>query len=188
MITAALLLLAATAVVQDVDQPGPDDIVVVALPNRKCEVRLADKILSDADFHARARRWAAGEPARVFLSKGSNLQCRVKIVRQLEDWGVRLVEFVDPSAPDGGAPPSAAAPALPAPTVSLPRPARSTPEFRQGDTADDVEISPVRLRLLAGKAAHLIARGDCQGALKLMLEAGDLDSAAKVVGICRARQ
>lgn len=179
MISVALLMVAAAVGQTTAQAPGPDDIVVVARPDKRCEVRLAEKVLGDEDFHARARLWAAGAPARVFLSSGSNLQCRLKIVRKLEDWGVRLVEFIEPDGPPE--------------EVALPKPEDAPAQSRviQSPTdrpdPDSVEMSALRLRLIAGRAAHMIARGDCAGALKLELEAGDLDSAAKVVQICRSK-
>ncbi|MBX9860485.1 MAG: hypothetical protein K2Y20_12980 [Sphingomonas sp.] len=52
---------------------------------------------------------------------------------------------------------------------------------------DTIEMAPFELRILEGKAAHLILKGDCSGAMKLVLEAGDLDGAAKVAAVCRSK-
>lgn len=181
-----LALAAAIAAQQASNEPGPDDVVVVVRRKNQCVVKRADKVLSKEEFHERSKLWAAGGTARVFLHSDASLQCRLKIVHQLAEWDVRNVEFVDPArrpaAPEPLAP--LAAPSQPLVRDSIPRPAAS-----ESDRTDPggVEMSPYKRQLNAGLAARLIAKGDCAGAMKLVLEAGDLDAAAKVADICRKK-
>jgi hypothetical protein len=44
--------------------PQPDDIVVRAV-RHKCRIEIANRILSDPEFNARAKEWARGVPVRV---------------------------------------------------------------------------------------------------------------------------
>lgn len=175
-------LIAAAFVQEAPPEPGPDDVVVTLRRNNKCEVRLADKILSDGEFRERAKAWAAGTPARVFLRNEASVFCRLKIVEQLAKWNVRIVEFVDPAgrpapyerpARLGSSATTGASDALPGPLVS--------------PDGASIEMSNLKLRIIAGQAAHMIAKGNCDGAMKLVLEAGDLESAARVATICRAK-
>jgi len=48
-------------------------------------------------------------------------------------------------------------------------------------------MSSCRRQLTAGRTAHLIAKRDSAGAMKLVLAAGDPDAAAKVATICQAK-
>ena len=51
-----MLALIAGAYFQETpSEPGPDDVVVTARRNNKCELRLADKLLSDSEFRERAK-------------------------------------------------------------------------------------------------------------------------------------
>ena len=60
----AAILLAFIVTPAQANEPQADDIVVHAV-RHKCEVRIADRILSDPEFNAHAREWAQGKPVRV---------------------------------------------------------------------------------------------------------------------------
>ena len=77
--------------------PEPVEIVVRAR-RRKCDVSVANRILSDREFNARAAEWAAGTPVRVVAPERSSYRCLARITFRLADKGVRQVEFVDPPA------------------------------------------------------------------------------------------
>lgn len=91
----ALVLLAAQSASTDV--VDADEIVVTAV-KQKCRVRLADRLLSDREFDARAREWAAGRPLRVVAPAGADYKCLARIAFRLNDRGVKLIHWVD--APD----------------------------------------------------------------------------------------
>lgn len=178
-----MLALIAGAYFQETpSEPGPDDVVVTARRNNKCELRLADKLLSDSEFRERAKAWAAGTPARVFLRNEASVHCRLKIVEQLAKWNVRMVEFVDPA----GRPAPYERPA-PLSTTAATGSSDRLPGPLVSPDGGSIEMSSIKLRIIAGQAAHMIAKGDCTGAMKLVLEAGDLESASRVATICRAR-
>lgn len=178
-----VLMFAFAALFQEAPaEPGPDDVVVTARRNNKCEVRLADKVLSDDEFREKAKTWAAGTPARVFLRNEASVYCRLKIVERLAKWNVRMVEFVDPA----GRPAPYERPALLGATVTSSAP-DSQPNPAAAPDGSTIEMSNINLRIIAGRAAHMIAKGDCAGAMKLVLDAGDLESAAHVATICRAK-
>ena len=73
-----------------------DDIVVHAV-RQKCEVRIADRIISDPEFNAHAKEWAQGKPVRVIAPARADYKCLAKIAFRLNDKGVRLIYFVDPA-------------------------------------------------------------------------------------------
>lgn len=85
MFSLALLLQAASA---------PE--IVVTARRRKCDVSVADHILSDREFAARAPEWAAGEPLRVVAAQRTDYKCLAKIAFRLNDHGVKRFIFVDP--------------------------------------------------------------------------------------------
>lgn len=181
-----LALAAAVAAQQAPNEPGPDDVVVVVRRKNQCVVKRADKVLSKQEFHERSKLWAAGGTARVFLHRDASLQCRLKIVHQLAEWDVRNVEFVDPARRPAAPEPLAPFAGAPQPLVrdGAPRPAANDPGRTE---TGGVEMSAYKRQLNAGLAARLIAKGDCAGAMKLVLESGDLDAAAKVADICRKK-
>lgn len=72
----------------------PTDVVVVAR-KRRCDVSVADRILSSKEFDARAAEWAAGVPIRVSAPDRASRKCLAKIVFRLADRGVMRVEFVE---------------------------------------------------------------------------------------------
>lgn len=99
----ALLLLALAQAPPDA-APEPAEIVVTALREGRCRVRLARRTLSDREFAAHAREWAAlGRPVSVVRPAGATRRCLARIVFRLHDQGVRLVHFRD-AADDAPAP------------------------------------------------------------------------------------
>jgi hypothetical protein len=76
-------------------QAAPADVVVVARKKR-CDIAVAERILSSAEFDARAAEWAAGVPVRVSAPTASSRKCLARIVFRLADRGVRQVEFMEP--------------------------------------------------------------------------------------------
>ncbi len=91
----ALLLLPLLLQAATPTPPPGDDIVVVARRG-KCTTRIADRIMSDGEFRARASEWAAGRPVRITVPAGSSYTCMAQIVFRLERYGVRNAIFVDP--------------------------------------------------------------------------------------------
>jgi predicted transcriptional regulator of viral defense system len=89
-VIAALLLLQTAAV-----EPPVADIVVTAR-ERKCDVSIADRLISDKEFRARAREWATGTIVRVHAPDRTSYRCLAKIMFKLGDHGVTRAEFVDP--------------------------------------------------------------------------------------------
>lgn len=181
-----IALAVAAAGQQAPDEPGADDVVVVARRKNECRVTLADKPLSEKAFRDRAKLWATGIPARVYLRNEASLQCRLKILRQLTQWKVQMVEFIDPAGrPARPEPPAPIGTALQPVTGETTDAAPPKPGAAPGE--DGIEMGSYQRQLIAGRAAHLIAKRDCAGAMKLVLDAGDLDAAAKVATICRTK-
>lgn len=89
-----MLFVAALTIQQATTAPAEDEIVVRA-SRRKCEMAIADRILSDAEFKARAAEWAAGKPVRVIVPNGTDYKCLAKIMFRLNDHGVTHAAFVD---------------------------------------------------------------------------------------------
>jgi hypothetical protein len=89
-----LLLLIAAAQVSAMrePQPAPAEIVVVAR-SRKCDVSVANRVLSDAEFKRRATEWAAGTPVRVVAPPDTDYRCLAKIAFRLADRGVKKIIF-----------------------------------------------------------------------------------------------
>ena len=181
-----MITIAAAAMQTAPDEPGPDDVVVVARRKNECRVTLADKPLNNKDFRARAKLWATGIPARVYLRNEASLQCRLKILRQLTQWNVQMVEFIDPAGRRAQAEPPAPVGTALLPTEREVEPARP-PASPLAPGEPGIEMSSYQRQLIAGRAAHLIAKRDCAGAMKLVLDAGDLDAAAKVATICQSK-
>ena len=91
---AALLLLQVAAAPPAVEEAE----VVVTARRRKCEIAVADRIVRDREFRARAAEWAAGVPVRVVVRDGASYKCLAKIVFRLNEYGVVRVTF-DPPGP-----------------------------------------------------------------------------------------
>lgn len=85
-----LLLLAQAATVAE---PTPVDVVVTARRQR-CDVSIANRVVSDAEFKARATEWAAGVPVRVVAPASADYKCLAKIAFRLADYGVTRITFV----------------------------------------------------------------------------------------------
>jgi hypothetical protein len=179
---ALALLLAisqtAPASTPDTSATTTEDIVVVARRGDSCEVRFADKTMTDAELRAHTRAWAQGTPVRVMARSNADLSCLKKIAFKLAAQGVTRMEFVDPSG-------------KPAPDVipNADAPPRVTDTPRLGGI-DDAGMDAVRSserNFIARRAARLILQGDCAGARKLALEAEDLQTAANVAQVCASR-
>lgn len=91
---ALALLLATQQATPDAVDPA-DEIVVVSTRKRKCRMEIANRIISDAEFKARAAEWAAGKPVRVVVPKGTDYKCMAKIMFELNEHGVYRAQFVD---------------------------------------------------------------------------------------------
>ena len=70
----------------------PAEIVIVAR-SRKCDVSIANRVLSHAEFKRRAAEWAAGTPVRVVAPPGADYRCLAKIAFRLADHGVKKIIF-----------------------------------------------------------------------------------------------
>ena len=88
-----MILLA--ALLQVASTPAPTEVVVVAR-KRRCDISVADRILSSKEFDARAAEWAQGVPVRGSAPDRASRKCLAKIVFRLADRGVTRVEFVEP--------------------------------------------------------------------------------------------
>jgi hypothetical protein len=87
-VTPILLLLLAGAG----SAPATEEIVVTARKKR-CEMSIADHVISDAQFRARAAEWAKGIPVRVRAPTAADYKCLAKITFRLADHGVKVVNF-----------------------------------------------------------------------------------------------
>jgi hypothetical protein len=90
-------LLLAAALAQTADASEPDEIVVRGT-RKKCRIEIAHRVVSDADFKARAAEWAAGKPIRVIVPAGTDYKCLARIMFRLNDHGVTRANFVDAPA------------------------------------------------------------------------------------------
>lgn len=88
------LFFAALAFQQALPTVEGDEIIVRAT-KRKCAVEIADHILSDREFKARAAEWATGKPLRVIVPPRTDYKCLAKIMFKLNDHGVVRADFVD---------------------------------------------------------------------------------------------
>ncbi len=66
---------------------------MVVARSRKCDVSVADRVLSNAEFKRRASEWAAGTPVRVVAPPGADYRCLAKIAFRLADRGVKKIIF-----------------------------------------------------------------------------------------------
>jgi hypothetical protein len=178
-IAVALLLTVGQATAPDGSATTTEDIVVVARPGKdSCEVRYADKTMTDAELRAHTRAWQQGTPVRVMARSNADLSCLKKIAFKLAAQGVKRMEFVDPRG-------------RPAPDVipDASQPARLDDAPLNAGTGD-AKVDAVRTsehNFFARRAAKLVLQGDCAGAKKLALEAGDLQIAAQVAQVCAGR-
>jgi hypothetical protein len=97
MISAGFLAFAVAQAVQAAPPAAEDEeIVVVATRPGECRVRLADRTLSNRQLAAHAARWAReGRPLRVVRPRGADYRCMARIAFRLNDFGVRLIHFVE---------------------------------------------------------------------------------------------
>ena len=94
----ASLLLALLAPRQAAPPEVVGDEIVVRASRRKCRMEIANRILSDSEFKARAAEWAAGRPIRVVVPAGTHYRCLAKIMFRLNDHGVTRAHFLDAPA------------------------------------------------------------------------------------------
>jgi hypothetical protein len=80
------------AAVQAGASPEPAEIVIVAR-SRRCDVSIANRVLSNAEFKRRTAEWAAGTPVRVTAPPGADYRCLAKIAFRLADRGVKKIIF-----------------------------------------------------------------------------------------------
>lgn len=173
-----VLALQATTPPQD-NAPAADDIIITATRDT-CNLRFADKTMTDAQFDARAEEWKAGTPVRLVLRSNADFPCVRKIAKRLFDKGVTRIEFVDPKGK----------PAFPfEPDPNLPR-YTATGEVQGAVTGGGISNwSENRARehsFLGRAASQMILQGKCAEAKKMALDQGDLDAAAAIVAVCRA--
>ncbi|MDB5679092.1 hypothetical protein [Sphingomonas bacterium] len=172
-----LLAVQATTPPQD-NAPSADDIIITATRDT-CNLRFADKTMTDAQFDARADEWKAGKPVRLILRSSADFPCVRKIAKRLFDKGVTRIEFADPNGK----------PAFPfEPDPNLPR-YTATGDTPAMPSATGGAWSEMRARehsFLGRAASQLILQGKCAEAKKMALDQGDLDAAAAIVAVCRA--
>jgi hypothetical protein len=80
--------------------PAPGDtaeLVVVAQVRNTCAVRFADHTLTESELAERAKAWAAaGTPLRIVRPRGATYGCLAKIAQHLGEYGVHLLQVVEP--------------------------------------------------------------------------------------------
>jgi len=72
----------------------PEEIVVIARRGR-CDVSIANRIVSNREFRDKAKQWAAGQPVQVRVPVGSTILCEAKIMFRLGRYGVTRATFVE---------------------------------------------------------------------------------------------
>ena len=168
-----MILLLSTVLLMGAQGPAapvPDDIVVTARPEG-CRIDLAEKALTDQEFDAKAKEWAAGKPVRVIARSNASIACLSKIAFKLNDRGVTQIQFVDPSGKSEG---------------KFRQPNLPVQASGGGGGAGFVEddLRERERSLFARKIAGMILAGNCGAARRLALENGDLDAAAKATTVC----
>jgi len=93
LILLPLLLQASGPVAPAVDDT-PEDVVVVSRRGR-CDLSIANRIISDREFRAKTREWAANRAVRVRVPVGSTIRCEAKIMFRLGRYGVTRATFVE---------------------------------------------------------------------------------------------
>lgn len=96
MLAALFVLQAALATPSS---PAETAEVVVVAQRRRCTVSIADRIIADKEFKARAKEWARGTPVRIVAPRGSDYRCLAKIMFRLQRYGVSRAEIVSPGQP-----------------------------------------------------------------------------------------
>lgn len=90
-----MLLLALLFALQSAAPAPAEDEIIVTAVKKKCRVSIADRIIGDSEFKAKAKEWAAGKPVRVRVPAGSSYTCMAKIMFRLNEYGVTRATFVD---------------------------------------------------------------------------------------------
>jgi len=89
-----LFLLLALQVIAPQAKTVPSDEIVVTAERRRCNIRLANQVLSAPDFDRHAAQWAAGRPVQVVVPTDAKVKCLAKIMFRLADHGVKQAAFV----------------------------------------------------------------------------------------------
>ena len=97
LLAAFLSLFLQNAPTQITPPSAEGDEVVVTARRHKCDISLANQVLSDADFQRRAAEWAAGRPVHVVVPPDSSTKCLVQILFKLANHGVKNAIFDDPA-------------------------------------------------------------------------------------------
>jgi hypothetical protein len=72
-----------------------EEVITVTATRRKCRLSIADRILSDREFKARAADWAAGTPLTVVFPPGASYKCMAKVLFRLSRHGVHTFRLLD---------------------------------------------------------------------------------------------
>lgn len=101
MLAAALILSAAPVPPAPPAARREPEIVVTGYRSGRCQLKLADRALSERQFTALAGEWAQlGLAVRVVHPAGTHYRCLARIAFRLNRRGVRLIHFVEqPGAP-----------------------------------------------------------------------------------------
>lgn len=79
------------------DDANQAEIVVVAQRKHDCAVRFADRTLSESELAERAKQWAAaGTALRIVRPPAATYGCVAKIARHLNEYGIHLLQVVEP--------------------------------------------------------------------------------------------
>lgn len=96
MLVFALFSAAAAQPPAQAPAEAVEEIVVTGTRPGRCQIRLADRALSDRQFEVHAGEWARlGRAIRVVHPAGTHHRCLARIAFRLSDHGIGLVHFVD---------------------------------------------------------------------------------------------
>ena len=95
-----LLLIGLQAAPPSTVAQAPSEAEVTVVARRgKCSVSIADRMISDRAFRARAKEWAAGTPVRIVSPDTTDYRCLTKIMGRLREYGVTRAQIVQPGQP-----------------------------------------------------------------------------------------
>lgn len=162
LLASFLLLLAApqqTASAEAEAEAG-DEIVVTGRRDY-CTFTIDGKPVARGEIDRRAARWAAGQPLRVLVQDINDFRCLTKIAAQLSRRGARAFAFVGPEG-------QAAA-----------NPRSDLPQLR--------DPGEIRRHAAQRRAAELARTGQCDKAAQVLGDAGDIETALKLLPDCERR-